>query len=150
MSAVDDIVLNLESAFGLQLRKELPLPENLGDTVDIYHDVRDVRLLVQHVAEAIEAREKELREHLVVSIPKSNLGGVAGQKYRATIKNKEVTRIAEEGWGALTSWIREHNRFDLLQHRLSDKAVAEYREAAKTEIPGTQTGWIVDVSLEQV
>src|SRR5579872_6863440 len=44
-----------------------PLPVSLGSCADLLHDVRTLRLSMQKEVDVIEAREKEIRDHLIAS-----------------------------------------------------------------------------------
>lgn len=129
-----------------------PLPASIGRCADLYRDVRDLRLLMEKEAEKVAAREKEIKEHIISNLSSGLDTGAAGLRYRAQIVKKEVPKISEEqgGWGALYSWIRKNDRFDMLQKRLSDKAVMEFRDTDKRMPPGTEVMLVPDVSITKI
>ena len=45
-----------------------PIPVNPGRCVDLYHDVRTLRLAMQKEVEEMAKREAELREHLIQTL----------------------------------------------------------------------------------
>jgi len=135
-----------------RLHKGAPIPPALGRVADEYAEVRAIRLAMQKETEAVEEREKELREHLVNNLSKSAAAGgdtgAAGLRYRAQITIKAVYRAAD--WAALHTWIAKNDRFDMLQKRLSDKAVADYVEQNHVLLPGTERVQVPDVSITKI
>lgn len=129
-----------------------PLPVSMGRCADLYHDVRELRLLMEKEVAKIKARESEISEHLIASLSKGADTGAAGLRYRAQIVQKDVVRVTDErgGWGALFSWVRKNDRFDMLQKRLADKAVADWMEQEKRELPGTETIRVPQVSVTKI
>ena len=123
------------------------MPESIGRCADLYHDVRDLRLAMQKEVEVIEAREKEIKEYIVANLSKSLDSGAAGLRYRAQIIKKVVPRIAD--WAALTAAIQATGRFDMLQKRLSDKAVAGVWDEGG-EVPGVERFNSIDVSITKI
>lgn len=125
-----------------------PMPQSIGRCADLYHDVRDLRLAMEKEVEEVRKRESEVREYIIENLSKSADTGAAGLHYRAQIVVKEKRNIAD--WGVLTSWIRKHDAFGLLQKRLSDTAVKELVEAEGREIPGTEKILVPEVSITKI
>lgn len=129
-----------------------PLPPQLGGVVDLYKDVRDLRLQMEKQVEPIKARETELREFIISNLAKSasegGNTGVAGQRYRAQVTVKRVPRVVD--WGVLFAWIRKNDRFDMLQKRLSEAAANEWMEAEQRVLPGAEIVNVPDVSVTKV
>lgn len=128
-----------------------PMPAAMGRCADLYHDVRELRLLMEKEVEKVQKRETEIREHIVANLSKGSDTGAAGLKYRAQIVSKDVPKVSEErgGWPALFAFIAKYNRFDLLQKRLGDKAVKEMWEAGQLP-PGTEIMKVPDVSITKI
>jgi hypothetical protein len=124
-----------------------PLPTSIGRCADLYKEVQTHRLAMQKETDAVKARESEIKEHIINNLSKSEDTGAAGLKYRAQIVTKEVPRI--DDWGVMTSWIRKHDRFDLLQKRLSDKAVMDLA-ADGQNVPGVAFVLVPDVSITKI
>jgi len=127
--------------------KDSPLPSSLGPCVDLYKEVQDLRLAMKKEVDAIQSREREIKQHLVDSISKSDDTGVAGKKYRAQIVTK--TSAAVSDWDKVWDFIRENDRTDLVQNRINDKAIKEIWEAGET-VPGVEKFNSVDVSVRKV
>jgi hypothetical protein len=128
-----------------------PLPQSIGRCADLYRDIRELRLKMEKEAETVKARETEIREHIIANLSKSQDTGAAGLKYRAQIVTKEVAKISDErgGWAALHKFIAENNRFDLLQKRLGEAAIAEMW-AAGEQVPGVEKMKVPDVSITKI
>lgn len=134
-----------------------PLPTSMGRCADLYHDVREMRLAMEKEVAEIAARENEIKSHIIDNLSKGSDTGAAGLRYRAQVVTKRTPRIAsasdgypQGGWGALTSWIRKHNRFDLLQKRLSDKAVMDWQEQEGRNLPGIETVNVPSLSVTKI
>lgn len=124
-----------------------PLPQSIGRCADLYHEVRDLRLAMQKETEAVEAREKEIKQHIIDNLSKSDDTGAAGLKYRAQIVMKVSPKIAD--WGVFTSWIRKNDRFDLLHKRVNDAGIKEIW-AEREAVPGIEKVNVPDVSITKV
>ena len=129
-----------------------PINPALGRVADEYQRVRALRLAMTKEVEAVEAREKELKEHLIANLSKSKAAGgdtgAAGLLYRAQITTDTVYRATD--WTALHKWIATNDRFDMLQKRLSDKVVAEYIEDTGALLPGTEKVLVPKVSITKI
>ena len=140
------------------LEKGAPLPASIGRCADFYKAVQTLRLQMEKEAEAVKARETEIKEHIIATLSKSQDTGAAGLKFRAQIVMKDVVRVATtdasgepfDGWGSLFSWIRKHDRFDMLQKRLADKAVKDWMGENGRALPGTEVIHIPDVSITKI
>lgn len=128
-----------------------PLPESIGRCADLYKEVRDIRLAMDKEVERVKAREAEIREHIIANLSKSQDTGAAGLKYRAQIVMKRIPKFAEaNGWGVFVSWVRKNDRFDLLQKRLSEKAVMDVIEQEGRVLPGLELINVPDVSITKI
>jgi len=128
-----------------------PIPENMGAVADEFAQTRQFRLAMNKIVEPVEERESELRQHMIKHLEKSRDEGkdtgAAGKLYRVQIKDKEVPKVTD--WKTFWAFIQKTGRFDLLQKRLSDKAIMDMVEA--DEMPdGIETILIPDVSVTKV
>lgn len=130
------------------LRVGGPLPAAIGRCADLYHDVRELRLSMEKEAAQVLAREREIREHIINSLSKGDDTGAAGMRYRAQIVTNRKFTISD--WGIFTSWIRKHDRFDLVQKRLADVAVKDTYEQEARVLPGLATLLVPDVSITKI
>jgi hypothetical protein len=130
------------------------MPPSLGRCADLYHDVRELRLEMDKQIAAVKAREVEIREHIIGNLAKSRDGGgdsgAAGLRFRAQVVDKDVFKLASgDGWQRFTRWVRESDRFDLLQKRLSEKAV-QALVAEGMDVPGVEHMLAPDVSITRI
>ena len=128
-----------------------PLPKSIGRVADLYSDVRTLRLAMDKEVDTVKAREHELREYIISNLSKTGKDGgdtgASGLRYRAQIVSKDVPRAAD--WSKIHAYIQKTGRFDLVQKRLSEKAVMDMVED-KQEIPGIEVVSIPDVSITKI
>lgn len=129
------------------LLKGSEMPKTVGACADEYKRVRDIRLAMKKETDAVEARERELREHIIENLSKSDDTGAAGKKYRAQIKTTTVP--TPDDWDKIRAYIVENDRFDLLQKRLSDKAIKEMWDEGEN-VPGVGKFNKIDVSITKI
>lgn len=125
-----------------------PMPASIGRCADLYSDVRTLRLSMAKEVEAMQARESEIKTYIIDNLSKSADTGAAGQRYRAQIVTKRKFNISD--WGILTSWIKKNDRFDMIQHRLSDTAAKDFEEVEGRTVPGTEAVNVPDVSITKI
>lgn len=132
-----------------------PIPPNMGAVADEYAQTRKFRLAMEKIVEPVQARESELREHMIRNLEKTRGQGgdtgAAGRLYRVQIKDKETPKVID--WPKFWRWIADNDRFDLLQKRLSDKAVMDTLDNSASPdfmIPGLETILVPDVSVTKV
>lgn len=124
-----------------------PMPQSMGRCADFYNDVRTLRLAMEKEMEAVKAREHQIREHIIANLSKSDDSGASGLKYRAQIVMKDVPRATD--WAKVHEYIQKTGRFDLLQKRLGEKAVADTWESG-VQIPGVECVHVPDVSITKI
>lgn len=124
-----------------------PMPPSMGLCADFYHEVRELRLAMAKEVAEVEAREKEIKEHIIANLSKSLDTGAAGLKYRAQIVMKASPRIAD--WGIFCSFVRKNDRFDLLQKRVSDTGIKDLW-ADRADVPGIERVNVPDVSITKI
>lgn len=124
-----------------------PLPESVGRCADLYAQVRELRLAMDKEVAAIKARESEIREHIINSLSKSDDTGAAGLRYRAQIVMKALPKLSD--WDAFTAYVQQSGRFDLVQKRLSDKAVTDMW-AENEQVPGVERIRVPEVSITKI
>lgn len=131
---------------------ECPIPDDLGEVVGEYHDVRQLRLAMDKEVERVKARESQLREHLIHELdnPKRKTTGVSGLTHRAQVNKKRKPKVKENGWSKVFDWIADHDRFDMLQKRLAEKAVMDYYEETGKMPPGLETILVPELSVTKI
>lgn len=140
----------LEQAMTDPLLKGAPVPKSLGRCADLYHDVRELRLLMEKECEAIKARETEIQEHIIANLPKGDTGA-SGLKYRAQVKSETKPQVSDEkgGWQAVGAYIAKNNRWDLLQKRLGEKAIQDLWDDG-VDVPGVAKVHVPKLSITKI
>jgi hypothetical protein len=128
-------------------KDDFKLPKTLAECADALYNTKQARLAQQKVVEALEEKEKKLKQHLIDNLPKSQATGVAGKVARATITTKQVPTVTD--WAEFWAGFNKKTDGDLLQRRLNESAVKARWEAKKT-IKGVGTFTTVSVSLTKV
>jgi len=131
----------------LKFEQGSPLPPAIGLCADLYAEVRELRLAMQKHVDNVKARETEVREHIIDNLSKSLDSGAAGLRYRAQIVMKEHPSLKD--WDAFTSYVAANRWFDLLQKRLSDKAVMDLMDDGVV-VPGVEKFNAKEVSITKI
>lgn len=125
----------------------MKFPKELGACADLLYKMKADRLAQSKKLEAMEKDEKELKEHIIATLPKSKASGVAGKVARVTVTNKEIPQV--EDWTKFYSYVKKHNRFDLMQRRLAEKAVNDMLDEGE-KVPGVRVFKTPVVGLNKV
>jgi len=123
------------------------IPKAIGACADLLYTTRLDRLALQKQVDELAARETQLKDHIINTLPKSEATGAAGKLARVTVVNDYVPQV--EDWDALYKYINRTKSFELLNKALSRSAATERLEAGKT-IPGVAKMAIVKVSINKV
>ena len=129
-----------------QLLAADPTQMKLGDVVDGYRDIREVRLAMEKEVEAVAAVERAFKNQLINSISKNDEKGVYGLRFRATIKMKTLPKVKDGDWAELHRYVYETGDLAVFQKRLNDSHIMELVEAGKTP-SGIEMMHIPDVSV---
>lgn len=123
------------------------IPKAIGAVADLLYETRQKRLELQKTCDELESQEKQLKEHIINTLPKSEATGAAGKLCRVTVVNDTTPQV--EDWDALYRYIKRTGSFELLNRALSKSAANERIEAGKA-IPGVKLFPIVKVSINKV
>lgn len=127
------------------------LPRSMGTCADLLYDVRQARLAAEKWAAEVKAEETRIVNHIIDNLDKREDTGAAGSRYRVQIKPDRKWRVNPEQWEKFYAWVAKKNRFDLLQKRLSETAVAEVMQLpAKQQPPGVEPFDALKLSLTKV
>ena len=140
----DDDILDESLGIGELERAPVEFPEDLGACIDKYYQLRAQRLNLEKEVKERKRTERAYMEHIVAQLRAIKMENGGGLKANASIK--EVEMPTPKDWPAIWEYIKENNAFDLLQKRLSSKAVQE-RWDQEIVIPGIETFTKVSLSL---
>lgn len=132
-------------------KPKLVIPKKQGEWPDLLHTLQEKRLALQKEAAEIEAQEKELKAHIIETLPKSSATGIVGKEYQVKVISKDVPQVDTEngGWDQVYEYIKKHKAWDLLQKRLNDTAVRARWDEGKT-VPGVKVFKATTISLTKV
>ena len=128
-------------------RPPFKLPKTLAQCADQAYQKRAERLEVQREATAIGEEEKQLKEHLIQNLPKSQASGVSGKVANAKIEKKNVPQIVDKK--KLLAHVKKTGDWDLLTIGVNTAAVEE-RWEQKKKVPGVDSFQVIKVSLTKV
>lgn len=117
---------------------------NLGPLIDKLYETRQKRLDLQKQADALKAQEVEMRQEVLATL--RSMGMEKGTGSLATCGITVSIDPVVTDWDEVHNFIRENDRFDLLQKRLSAPAWRGLLETGVL-IPGTEQTMVMDVSL---
>lgn len=123
------------------------IPKALAACADLLYTTRNERLKIEKQAEELKKQEVLLQEHIIATLPKSQATGVAGKLARVTIVQKIKPTVKD--WDKFYAYVKKNGTFEMLQRRLSDKAIEERWENKKT-VPGVEPFTVTTVSVNKV
>lgn len=125
-----------------------PIPDDLTKIPDLLKKATEIRLAMQKETDAVKAYESALEDKLISGLSVDS-PGVFGKLFKAKITTKKVAKVDAANWPRFFGYVQRTGRFDLLQKRLSDKAVMEMVEQG--DVPdGVETMTIKSVSITKV
>ncbi len=117
---------------------------SIGNMIDSLYDLRQQRLNLQKQVDALKEQETALREAILFELDMNGLAKASGS--HATAGVTLAIQPSVEDWDAVYGFIKQHERFDLLQKRLSTTAWRELVDEG-VHVPGTFVTEVRDVSL---
>lgn len=117
---------------------------DLGAMIDALYALREMRLGIERKAKELKAEEETARGAILDLLEKSGLQKASGAVATAGVKVSTVPIVTD--WDQVFTYIKESDRFDLVQKRIS---VLAWRETFNEGviIPGTEAVDDVDISL---
>lgn len=116
----------------------------LGVLIDSLYNLRQQRLEASRAVDAMKAEESQLREKIQLALEESGLAKASGAVATAGLK-RSIDPVVED-WDEFYRYIRENNRFDLLQRRVSAPAWRELKDEG-IDVYGTTGQEVWDISL---
>lgn len=113
--------------------KSFKIPKTPGGIVDRIFDLQEQEDELNAKAGKLETERKFLENHLLDTLPKSDLDGLVGKT--ATVKIRRVLVPKATDWSKVWSYISRTKSYDLMQKRLSSEA-CRLRWDDKKTIPG--------------
>lgn len=123
-----------------------PFPKSMSACADLLYDLRTERLEADKVAAALLEREKALKEHIINNLSKDSSGAM-GKHHKVKVEPKVILQV--DDWPAFHAYVSKTKAWDMLQKRISDKAVSD-RIADGKKVPGVVEFHTKTVSLTKV
>lgn len=116
----------------------------LGEAIDTLYQARAARLAKAKEVKELQATEAAAKLKVLRLLGEAGLEKASGKLATAGILTEDVPYVKD--WDALYGYIKENDRFDLLQRRIG---VVAWRDLFKDGvlIPGTEAGVDTDLSL---
>lgn len=127
--------------------KGAPLPDSPGRCADLFKEVEALYRDMKSETDAVGDRMSEIKEHLIQTLSKSDDTGAAGLKYRVQVKSD--AKPSAKDWDLIYKYIAEKDRFDLLQRRLSDRAVMDILDQ-EGKMPGVERVHVPKLSITKI
>ena len=120
------------------------MTKTLGEAIDELYQARAARLAKAKEVKELQAEESAAKTAVLQLLKETGLEKASGKLATAGIIKEDVPYIKD--WDALYGYIKENDRFDLLQRRIG---VVAWRELFKDNIlvPGTEAAVDTDLSL---
>lgn len=120
------------------------MTKTLGEAIDELYQARAARLAKAKEVKELQAEESAAKATVLQLLKETGLEKASGKLATAGIIKEDVPYIKD--WDALYGYIKENDRFDLLQRRIG---VVSWRELFKDNIlvPGTEAAVDTDLSL---
>ena len=128
-------------------KSKIKLPKTLAECADLLYQKRIDRLAAQKEVDAMELEEADLREWIILQLPKSQATGVSGKVANVKIETKVVPQVKD--WDKLYAYISRTKSFALLNRAVNKKAV-DARWTARKDVPGVEPFNTLAVSCTKV
>lgn len=116
----------------------------LGAAIDMLYGLREERLNLERRAKEMKSKEQDLRTEILACLDESGLAKATGHIATAGKKITIIPLVTD--WDQVFGYIKEHDRFDLVQKRIS---VLAWRETLENNelVPGTESVEDIDITL---
>ncbi len=118
---------------------------NIGTLIDGLYALRSRRLELTKEVENMKSQETTMRQQIIMELDNIGLAKASGTE--ATVGITMSIQPEIEDWDEVHKYIREHDRFDLLQKRISVVAWRDLINEEGTLVPGTLVTEVRDISL---
>jgi len=118
--------------------------KDLGSSIDELYELRDQRLGYERKAKEMKEQEQTMRNAILACLQDSGLQKASGGVATASIKIATIPIVTD--WDQVFGYIKKHDRFDLVQKRIS---VLAWRDMYLNQdfVPGTEAVEDMDINL---
>ena len=116
----------------------------LGQAIDNLYEARAARLAKDAEVKILKAAEVVAKAEVLKLLNETGLAKASGMTATASVTTDDVPFV--KNWDEIHEYIKQHDRFDLLQKRIG---VVAWRDLYKDGIlvPGTEAAVDTDISL---
>lgn len=118
--------------------------QELGPMIDKLYALREKRLDLDKQSKIMKELEMDARNEVLALLESAGLKKASGEFATCGIKTSIIPVVSD--WAQLFEYIKTHDRFDLVQKRISVLAWRETYENTEL-IPGTEAVENIDISL---
>lgn len=133
---------------GLPKRRASLPTKKMGVLADELHELRELRLSVSKLVDAIKREETRLTDHIIDHVDLAVERGVMGSNYKATVLREEVPII--EDTDAFYAHVKKTGAFHFLTKALNRSAIRDAMENTGKPVPGIGTFSAKKISLTKV
>lgn len=118
--------------------------KTLGQAIDALYEARAARLAKAAEVKELQAKESVAKAEVLKLLNETGLAKASGMVATASITSEDVPYV--KNWDEIHAYIRDNDRFDLLQRRIG---VVAWRDLYKDGVlvPGTEPAVDTDISL---
>jgi hypothetical protein len=122
----------------------MAVPKTIGACADRLYKIKELKSELNRQSAVLDKEESEIKEHVINTLPKDEVNGVAGKLGRVTIKKTPKPSVKD--WAKLYAYILKKKDFSLLQRKPSEAAIKDrWNEGEK--VPGVESFTVVTVSV---
>ena len=123
------------------------IPKTIGACADRLYKIKELRADISKQDKLLEEEAKEIKEYIILTLPKSEATGVAGKLARVAVVTKLVPQV--EDWPAFWAAFNKRTDTDMLARSINKTAVEARLDAGK-KVPGIVMFNATSVSLNKL
>lgn len=124
-----------------------PAKPEFRNIVEEYVATKAQRLQMQKLTDALEVKEKQLKESIIQALRNKDLKPLGEAASKVTLSSKDKPTVSD--WPKVYDFIYANHAIDLLQKRLTETAV-KLRWDDNISIPGVDKFPVYDISVTGV
>jgi hypothetical protein len=132
---------------GVPKRRGTLPAKKMGMLADELHALRERRLAVNKLVDAMKREETRLIDHIIDNVDIDKESGVMGAAYKATVQ-RETVYVAED-WDKFYAYVGRTKSFHFLNKALNKGSLSERFDSGKP-VPGIGTMDVKKISLTKV
>ena len=107
----------------MAVEKKIKFPKTMGALADMLYKNKLELATAKKAHTKLDDERKAIIAHVIATFPKQDLDGALGKLGKLEIKSKDRPQIDDRE--KFNKYIAKHGAFDMLQARVSDKAITD-------------------------